>query len=92
MKVTPLRTAYIAFGTGYGVEDDWRHGMYQGPLVVQYKEYLEEDPSRGAGTRSSTTSRASSRRHGDVGYGLHEHGFFGPFPKYGLERMDDGAS
>ena len=29
---------------------------------------------------------------GDVGYGLHEHGFFGPFPKYGLERSDDGAS
>ena len=26
---------------------------------------------------------------GDVGYGLHEHGFFGPFPKYGLERGDD---
>ena len=22
---------------------------------------------------------------GEVGYGLHEHGFFGPFPKYGLE-------
>ena len=28
---------------------------------------------------------------GDVGYGLHEHGFFGPFPKYGLKEMGDGA-
>jgi hypothetical protein len=26
-----------------------------------------------------------------VGYGLHEHGFFGPFRKYGLQRRDDGA-
>ena len=26
---------------------------------------------------------------GTVGYGLHEHGFFGPFRKYGLERADD---
>ena len=26
-----------------------------------------------------------------VGYGLHEHGFFGPFRKYGLERGDDTA-
>jgi hypothetical protein len=26
---------------------------------------------------------------GDVGYGMHEYGFFGPFPKYGL---DDGAA
>ena len=39
VAVTPLRHAYIAIGTGYGMEDDWRHGMYQGPLVVQYNEY-----------------------------------------------------
>jgi hypothetical protein len=35
VKATPLLTAYIAVGTGYGMEQDWRHGMYQGELVVQ---------------------------------------------------------
>ena len=44
----------------------------------------------GAGTGSSTTSPASSIDD-QVGYGLHEHGFFGPYRKYGLERRDDGA-
>ncbi len=91
VKVTPLRSAYIAFGTGYGIEDDWRHGMYQGPLVVQYKEYREEDlASWGWYGIVDHVARFESST-GDVGYGLHEHGFFGPFPKYGLERMDDGA-
>jgi hypothetical protein len=91
VKVTPLRSAYIAFGTGYGIEDDWRHGMYQGPLVVQYKEYSEEElASFGWYGIVDHVARFESTT-GDVGYGLHEHGFFGPFPKYGLERMDDGA-
>ncbi|HEX5615845.1 MAG TPA: hypothetical protein VFZ83_11895 [Acidimicrobiia bacterium] len=91
VHVEPLRHAYIAIGTGYGMEDDWRHGMYQGPLEVQYREWPEAD-LEGWGwygvvdhvARFTTTT-------GDVGYGLHEHGFFGPFPKYGLERWDDGA-
>ena len=43
MKVTPLRHAYIAIGTGYGMDEDWRHGMYQGPLVVQYREWTQEE-------------------------------------------------
>ncbi len=28
---------------------------------------------------------------GDVGYGLHEYMFLGPFPKYGLTGLLDGA-
>ena len=32
----PLLVNYLSFGTGYGMEENWRHGMYQGPdLVVQ---------------------------------------------------------
>jgi hypothetical protein len=27
-----------------------------------------------------------------VGYGLHEHGFWGPFPKYGMHDAYGGAA
>jgi hypothetical protein len=29
---------------------------------------------------------------GRTGYGLYEHGFFGPFHKYGMRDRADGAS
>lgn len=31
----PVLPNYIGVGTGYGLEQDWRHGMWQGELVVQ---------------------------------------------------------
>lgn len=30
---------YFGFGTGYGLDPDWRHGMWQGEQVVQGKRY-----------------------------------------------------
>ena len=30
VKVTPLTHCFVAVGTGYGMDSDWRHGMYQG--------------------------------------------------------------
>ena len=41
---TPLTHCCIAVGTGYGMEADWRHGMYQGPLVVQGVQHLFHPP------------------------------------------------
>ena len=39
-RCTPLLPNFLAVGTGYGLEPDWRHGMYQGPdTVVQGKVY-----------------------------------------------------
>lgn len=36
VTVTPVQPVSLMVGTGYGLEPDWRHGMYQGPdLVVQ---------------------------------------------------------
>ncbi|MBW2421117.1 MAG: hypothetical protein JRH19_21425, partial [Deltaproteobacteria bacterium] len=29
---------------------------------------------------------------GNVGYGLYEHGFIGPFEKYGMKDRADGAA
>jgi hypothetical protein len=95
IDVTPLLPAYIAIGTGYGVEDDWRHGMYQGPLVVQGREFkVPEIEGLGQFTIVDQVARFEQRvdgTSGAVGFGLHEHGFFGPFPHYGLEDAYSGA-
>jgi len=95
IDVTPLLPAYIAIGTGYGVEDDWRHGMYQGPLVVQGRDFkVAEIEGLGQLTIVDQVARFEQRVDGTpgaVGFGLHEHGFFGPFPKYGMDDAYSGA-
>ena len=73
------------------MDDDWRHGMYQGPLVVQYREWTQDELEAWGWYGIVDHVARFETSTGDVGYGLHEHGFFGPFPKYGLERSDDGA-
>ncbi len=90
VKVTPLTHVYITVGTGYGMEEDWGHGMYQGPLVVQGVEHDMDELEKWAWY--GVTDHVARFETGDTtGYGLHEHGFFGPFRKYGLERGDDTA-
>jgi hypothetical protein len=90
VKVTPLTHVYITVGTGYGMEEDWGHGMYQGPLVVQGVEHDMDELEKWAWY--GVVDHVARFETGDtVGYGLHEHGFFGAFRKYGLARGDDTA-
>jgi hypothetical protein len=90
VKVTPLTLCYIGIGTGYGLDADWRHGMYQGPLVVQGLELdMEVDKERLWGI-VDTVSRFDTGT--DVGYGLHEYSFMGPYSVYGFTGFDDVAS
>jgi hypothetical protein len=82
IKVTPLLNCHVGIGTGYGFDMDWRHGMYQGPLVVQG---VELDTIDDAGKLWGLVESCSRFETGsDVGYGMNEYGFFGPFRKYGL--------
>lgn len=82
VQVTPLVDLYVGIGTGYGFDIDWRHGMYQGPLVVQG---LELDVVDDAGKLWGLVDSASRFETGrEVGYGLHEYAFFGPFGRYGI--------
>ena len=92
IDVEPLLPAYIAIGTGYGIEDDWRHGMFQGPeLVVQGRKLMMADiEAFGHFTIVDQVARFTQST-GAVGYGLHEHAFIGPFPKYGMDGPYDGA-
>lgn len=95
VRCTPLLTNYLSVGTGYGLDADWRHGMYQGPDTVTHGLVLKVDDVKGLGqygvvdqvARFEYTDPATSIDH--IGHGLYEHGFFGPFERYGLT---DGAS
>jgi len=91
VKATPMLTAYIAVGTGYGMEQDWRHGMYQGELVVQgfTKDVAEIAGIGQYGVVDHVAQFDAS--DGRIGYGLHEHGFWGAFDKYGMNDPYSGA-
>jgi hypothetical protein len=85
IRCTPLIANFIAVGTGYGLEPDWRHGMWQGPdLVVQGVVY-DVNEIRTLGSYAVVDHAARFEYDGNVGYGLYEHSFSGAMPKYGLE-------
>jgi hypothetical protein len=88
IECTPLLANFISVGTGYGMDADWRHGMYQGPEPVVQGLVLEVDEWRGLAQYGVVDHVARFEYDGRVGFGLYEHGFFGPFPRYG---MTDGA-
>ena len=85
MRCEPLLANFLAVGTGYGLEPDWRHGMWQGrELVVQGVVY-EVPEIRTLGAYAVVDHAARFSYDGKVGYGLYEHSFSGAMPKYGLE-------
>lgn len=50
VRVRPVHPVSLMVGTGYGLEPDWNHGMYQGPDVVvqgvRYDLSRSEDKAR----------------------------------------------
>jgi hypothetical protein len=88
---TPLLTNYISIGTGYGIDADWRHGMYHGPDPVVQGLTLAVDDIKGL-AQYGIVDHVARFTYGDaVGYGLLEHGFFGPYLRYGLTDGGVGA-
>jgi hypothetical protein len=79
---------FISIGTGYGIDADWRHGMYHGPETVTEGLVLSVDEVKGLAQYGIVDHVAEFSYEGNVGHGLLEHGFFGPFRRYGLM---DGA-
>ncbi len=88
VDVTPMTHCYFMVGTGYGIDADWRHGMYQGPLVVQGLELDMVDDAERMFGGVDNAARFEIRETGQVGYGLHEYFFIDSFPRYGLEGWD----
>jgi hypothetical protein len=91
VKATPIGACYLALGTGYGTEGDWRHGMYQGALVEQSRTYDLGDPAVAARSYGlvDNLARFELREPGgtstEVGFGLLENAVLGPNDRYGFE-------
>jgi len=87
---TPLRTVYLAAGSGYIPQPDWVHGMYQGELKVEGKTYdLPTAEERAKyGPLYETLSRYELST-GQVGYGLLENLCVGTYHPHGF--ADPGA-
>lgn len=85
----PLRTVYLAAGSGYLPSADWAHGMYQGELVVQGLRFDVGDPAvrRQISLLNETLCRFELST-GEVGYGMHENLCIGVYRPYGFDTPD----
>lgn len=88
VECASLLPNFVSVGTGYGIDADWRHGMYHGAETVVQGLELGVDDVRGVGQYGIVDHLARFSYDGNVGYGLLEQGFFGPFRHYG---MTDGV-
>ncbi|RAY11445.1 hypothetical protein DPM19_30775 [Actinomadura craniellae] len=79
VQVTPLLPVHIMVGTGYGLEPDWRHGMYQGekPVVQGVVHDTEQEADRFWGLVDAA-ARFTYGEH--EGYGLYEYWALGDHP------------
>ncbi|MQY06951.1 hypothetical protein [Actinomadura macrotermitis] len=83
VRVTPLLPVHLMVGTGYGLEPDWKHGMYQGPeLKVQGVGYDTRDPEDAARMWGMVDSVARFEYAGGTGHGLFEYWALGPHPSF----------
>ena len=89
VTTTPLRTVYLAAGSGYLPSDGWGHGFYQGKLAVEGLTYDVADPAvrRQYAILNETLCRFDLST-GEVGYGMHENMCLGVYQPYGFETPD----
>ena len=86
---TPLRTLYLAAGSGYVNDGTWGHGVYQGPLKVEGLVHDLSDPEvrRRFAILNETLCRFE-RATGEVGYGMHENMLIGVYQPTGFLTPD----
>jgi hypothetical protein len=82
---TPGPTSFLGLGTGYGVEPDWRHGMWQGiGPIVQGRSFDLRDPGVIGGKLGLNDNLGRYRFEGEDGLGLLEFSIMGPYEPLGL--------
>ena len=86
---------YLGVGTGYGLEQDWRHGMWQGDLVAQglREKVAEIEPWKKLLSPIDNLARFTLTEHGvpQHGSGLFEVVIIGPHRRYGFTELADVA-
>ncbi|WP_137723156.1 hypothetical protein [Prescottella subtropica] len=91
----PVLPHYLGVGTGYGLEQDWRHGMWQGELVVQglREKVADIEPWKKLFCPVDNLSRFTLTEDGvtHVGSGLFEVAVIGPCDRYGFDGAGDVA-
>jgi len=92
IECTSILPNFVSLGTGYGIDADWRHGMYHGPDLVVQGLVLDVEEIKGLAQYGIIDHLAEFRYDGHVGHGLLEHGFFGPFRAAGMMDGFSGAS
>lgn len=95
VECDPVLPNYIGVGTGYGLEQDWRHGMWQGDLVVQglREKAAQIEPWKKMFCPVDNLARFTLTEN-DVpqpGSGLLEVAVIGPHRRYGFTGMGDVA-
>ncbi len=85
VKNTPLRTLYLAAGSGYVNDGTWGHGVYQGALKVEGLTHDLSDPEvrRSYAILNETLCRFEMAT-GEVGYGMHENMLMGVYKPTGF--------
>ncbi len=86
INATPLRTVYLAAGSGYIPQPDWAHGMYQGALKVEGKTWdvSTAEARRSLGPLYETLCRFDLST-GEVGFGLLENLCVGTYHPHGFD-------
>jgi hypothetical protein len=89
VRNTPLRTLYLAAGSGYVNDGQWGHGVYQGPLKVEGIVHDLSDPEvrRRFAILNETLCRFELET-GEVGYGMHENMLIGVYKPTGFMTAD----
>ncbi len=90
IEATPLRTLYLAAGSGYIPQPDWTLGGYQGENVVQGLTYdLSTRAERAKWAPLFETLSRYELSTGETGYGLLENICIGTYHPHGFH--DPGA-
>ncbi len=86
VEVETLLSFPLLLGSGYGLEPEWKHGMYQGDLVVQGQVIPPADPTYSNWALTEYAARFTS--NGQVGYGMFESAVMGPHQQYGFSGWE----
>jgi hypothetical protein len=89
IDVEPLLPCHLFLGTGYGVDPEWKHGAWQGPLVVQHRTWaLDSDEARqwlwGIVDSVARFDFVSGSTAGTTGWSLFEYLNVGDHHRYGV--------